>query len=206
MATASYATAFSLSPTLTLTIGGREHTVPPLTFGRFQSLIGAVKGAPELTAEGWWPIFREVIPGVTWTLWKAEIQGPQDIGRIGAEVLRFMLDAHDWDFIWSALGWGKKPSEDERVNESEFLAAASAVARANGMTLPQILELKVEGYFVLVMALKAQIAKAEEKKQEGGGFDVGMLLKKEAAPKPEGGEQTNLQRLMAAAKAAAGVQ
>lgn len=204
MATASYATAFSLSPTLTLTIGGREHTVPPLTFGRFQSLIGAVKGAPELTAEGWWPIFREVIPGVTWTLWKAEIKGPEDIGRIGADVLRFMLEAHDWDFIWSALGWGKKPSEDERVNESEFLAAASAVARANGMTLPQILELKVEGYFVLVMAIKAQIAKAEEKK-EGGGFDVGALLKKDTAPKPEG-EVSNLQRLMAAAKAAAGVQ
>lgn len=215
MTTASYGSAFSLEPVLTLKIAGRDHTVPPLTFGRFQGLLTAMRVPPDFTADAWYPIVQEAVPGLRADLWAAECPEPRDVARVGAVLLRFFLEAHDWDFIWDALGWGRKTTvaqqESEAVTQSEFLAAAAMVARAHGMTLPDVLSMRVEGYFVLVMALKAQNDKAKETEsssKEKGIGSIDQLLKKVppvASTGPGKPEPNPLLKLMDAANKAAGV-
>ena len=212
---ATVADAWSLAPIGELRLGERVFPVPPLTFGRFQRLIGAepekiaaalvvetpparrtlaergmdralrwsILHTPRLTRWLWRVVdlfglgVRHVpvpeaarwvaicVPGVTEADWRKH--GTQ---RHVAQLFLVFGRAHDWGFIADAIRLGEPLDDGEQLPSlTEITAGLVAVGKATGYTIEALTEMRLDGFYRLVDALREQRAP-----EPGGELPLGI--------------------------------
>jgi hypothetical protein len=203
--------AFTLEPVATVKIGGTDFHVPPLTFGRLDELLGAVRKArlssltwfptipPGTSAEeigralvdfpmeDWEPLALATVPGLTPEAWKKAT--PITVIDLVAHFMR----VHDWEFLQENLGIGEEGSE---ATDLDFEAALLNIARALGTSIERPLEYRAEGFFVATNAIRgaraAQEAANEQLEAEADGWTgprpIEELIPIVTAPAPEGSD------------------
>lgn len=148
------ADAFDSRPLGTLTLGGREYAIPPLTFGRFQRLLGQdmarlVAEIPTFAAEALTGTVAIVAPEIDPDDWKAHAT-EQTVARL------FLMFAkgHDWPLISDAIDFGKEPEAGKKPpSPTELTSALLAFCRANpAYSIEDLLGMRLEGFYLLVAA------------------------------------------------------
>ena len=175
MKSVAVADAWSLEPIGELRLGERVFPVPPLTFARFQRLLGIDHAAivAAMTGGGLagaWPAVEACVPGVPRDLWEEEAM-PPDV----ASLFLVFVKGHDWAFISDAIRFGEPPEPGEKPStRAEVVGGLIAIARATGYTIEALNAMRVEGFYMLVEALRAEKERNANPEGEGmpGGIEV----------------------------------
>lgn len=167
---ATVADAWSLAPIGELRLGERVFPVPPLTFGRFQRLIGADhSGATarlmEHDAAGFAEVAAIVVPGITEADWREHAST-----MTALHLFALFAEAHDWKFIADAIRLGEPLEEGEEIPSlTQVTAGLVAVGKATGYTIEGLTGMRVDGFYLLVDALREQRAP-----EPGGELPMGI--------------------------------
>jgi len=155
--TVSVADAWSLAPIGELRLGERVVPVPPLTFGRFQRLLAVDHGdvAAKLVsrdAAALAPLAAIVVPGITEAEWRENASTVTV-----AHLFALFATGHDWPMIGEAIRFGEaqEPGE-EPPTMTQVVAGLLAVAKGSGETVERLTEMRVEGFYLIVDALRGQ--------------------------------------------------
>lgn len=231
---ATVADAWSLAPIGELRLGEKVFPVPPLTFARFQRLIGAepqafvsalvdkvptktaaerlmaralrwtILYAPRLTRYLWKLVdlfglgkqngrvpelaglVRICVPDVPEELWKTH-GAPIDAVNLFLTFGR----GHDWSLISDAIRLGEPLEPGETMpSQADFVGGLLAVAKATGYKVEELTEMRVDGFYLLVEALREQRPPevggeipmgVEYENQEGSSALLDMLKRAEEA-------------------------
>lgn len=196
MKTSCVADAWSLDPIGELRLGDRLVPVPPLTFGRFQRLLALpssefIRAMATGDVAAAFPWAEVVIPGLSRTEW----EGGATAATIGKLFMLFTR-GHDWAFIGDAIRFGEPADADEEMPTIVTLAAGLlAIARASGHRIGDLVEMRLEGFHLLVETLRRERESGEEQVPQGGipeGFGYapdasGLLEKLKAAEEAASG-------------------
>ena len=157
MKTVSVADAWSLAPIGELRLGERVVPVSPLTFGRFQRLLAADHGdiAAKLVgrdAGALAPLAAIVVPGVTEAEWRENASTVTV-----AHLFALFAAEHDWKMISDAIRFGEAPEPGESApTMTQVTAGLLAVAKGSGETVERLTEMRIEGFYLIVDALRVQ--------------------------------------------------
>jgi hypothetical protein len=181
--TSCVADAWSLDPIGELRLGDRLVPVPPLTFGRFQRLLALpssefIRAMATGDVAAAFPWAEVVIPGLSRTEW----EGGATAATIGKLFMLFTR-GHDWAFIGDAIRFVTRA------------AGLLAIARASGHRIGDLVEMRLEGFHLLVETLRRERESGEEQVPQGGipeGFGYapdasGLLEKLKAAEEAASG-------------------
>lgn len=157
MKTVSVADAWSLAPIGEVRLGARVVPVPPLTFGRFQRLLAADYGdiseklvgreAGALAA-----IAAIVVPGITEDEWREHASTVTV-----AHLFALFVTSHDWPMIADAIRFGEALDPGEvPPTMTQVTAGLLAVAKGSGETVERLTEMRIEGFYLIVDALRGQ--------------------------------------------------
>jgi len=167
---ATVADAWSLAPIGELRLGDRLVPVPPLTFGRFQRLIGsdhseAVAKLAAHDAAAFADLACIVVPGITAAEWRENAST-----MTALHLFTLFVGAHDWPLIADAIRLGEpvEPGE-EMPTLAQVTGGLVAVGKATGYTIEGLTEMRVDGFYLLVDALREQ-----REPQPGGDLPVGI--------------------------------
>lgn len=179
--------AFDLTATCDVEMGGRTYTVPPLTFGRFQKALAVgipdlpealkrLTPGPERTIESFEDLAKQmldvghehftaiacaVIPGLKPAVWKEH----GDLLKV-IVLFDFLKREHDWSYISQTLGFKKHAEKEPGPNPEEFTAVLLVLAHELGCRLPELLELRLEGFYMSVDAVKTRQRIREEAREK----------------------------------------
>ena len=167
---ATVADAWSLAPVGELRLGDRLVPVPPLSFGRFQRLIavGHTQAAAKLAehdAAAFDEIAAIVVPGITAAEWREHASTKTALYLFAA-----FVEAHDWPLIAEAIRLGEPADPGEGVPTlKQVTAGLVAIGKATGYTIEALTEMRVDGFYLLIDALREQGGP-----QEGGELPLGV--------------------------------
>lgn len=192
---ATVADAWSLAPIGELRLGERVFPVPPLTFARFQRLIGADHTAAtarlvEHDAAAFAQIATIVVPGITEADWREFAST-----KTALYLFALFVEAHDWKLIADAirLGEPEEPGEDIPTLK-QITAGLVAIGKATSYTIEALTAMRVDGFYLLVDAIRdAREAEpggeipmgVEYENQEGSSALLEMLKRAEEAGRGE---------------------
>lgn len=166
---ATVADAWSLAPIGELRLGEKVFPVPPLTFARFQRLIGADHTAAtarlvEHDAAAFAEIAAIVVPGITEADWREFAST-----KTALYLFALFVDAHDWKLISDAIRLGEpaEPGEDIPTLQ-QITAGLVSIGKATSYTIEALTEMRVDGFYLLVDALR------EDRVQVGGEIPMGV--------------------------------
>lgn len=166
---ATVADAWSLAPIGELRLGEKVIPVPPLTFARFQRLIGADHTAAtarlvEHDAAAFAEIAAIVVPGITEADWREFAST-----KTALYLFALFVDAHDWKLISDAIRLGEpaEPGEDIPTLQ-QITAGLVSIGKATSYTIEALTEMRVDGFYLLVDALR------EDRVQVGGEIPMGV--------------------------------
>lgn len=169
MMRATVADAWSLAPIGELRLGEKVFPVPPLTFARFQRLIGADHTAAtarlvEHDAAAFAEIAAIVVPGITEADWREFAST-----KTALYLFALFVDAHDWKLISDAIRLGEpaEPGEDIPTLQ-QITAGLVSIGKATSYTIEALTEMRVDGFYLLVDALR------EDRVQVGGEIPMGV--------------------------------
>lgn len=155
MRPAAVADAWSLAPIGEVRLGDRVVPVPPLTFGRFQRLLGVshVEATERLVARdasALAEIAAIVVPGITEAEWREHASTVTAL-----HLFSLFVGAHDWSFIADAIRLGEPVEDGEEIPTlPQVVAGLIAVAKGSGETVERLVEMRVDGFYLLVEALR----------------------------------------------------
>ncbi len=156
-----------------MTLGGRDHPVPPLSLGRFQRLLGldhsafttALAGGDTAAA---WPFVAVCCPGVTRGEWE-EWGGQREV----AQLFLLFVEAHDWTAIGEAIRFGEPMEDGETLpTRTEITAGLLSIAKATGYTIEALHSMRVDGFYLLVETLREGRPPVEENGTMPAGIGV----------------------------------
>lgn len=164
----SVAESWSLEPIGSLRLGTVDYPIPPLTFARFQRLLGldAAVFAQAMTAgdvAAAWPWVDVCLPGVTRVEWE-EHGTREQIAR----VFLMFVNGHDWEFIGESIRFGEPPAPGEAMpSQVDVASGLLAVARHSAHRIEDLLAMRVEGFYLLVEAIRQENDRQAEPEMVG---------------------------------------
>jgi hypothetical protein len=183
----SLSDAFDLRPLGEITLGGRSYPVPPLTFARFQKLLGMDHGAfvSRLVAiaetngadlAGFLDLVMLVVPDMDRNDWM-QYARPWNI----TDLILMLANGHDWQYIASAIDFGKPyEADDVQVGRPVVLAGLLTLSQQSGIAIDELMAKRVEGFYLIADGVKER----NQQVQNGaGGASDEMLI---GADPPEG--------------------
>jgi hypothetical protein len=169
----SVSEAWSLDPIGSLRLGQVDHPVPPLTFARFQRLLGldhaafttALAGGDTAAA---WSFVTVCCPGVTRGEWE-EWGGQREVARL----FLLFVEAHGWSAIGEAIRFGETMEDGETLpTRTEITAGLLSIAKATGYTIEALYAMRVDGFYLLVETLREGRPPVEEPGTMPAGIGV----------------------------------
>ena len=151
------ADAWALEPIGSLRLGERDYAIPPLTFARFQRLLGLdapglVQGMAGGDIAAAWPWAEVCMPGIT----RAEWEEHATKATVALAVLAF-AKAHDWEFIGEAIRFGEPQEPGEKLpTQIDVTSGLLAVAKQSGHRIEDLLAMRPEGFYLIVESIRQQ--------------------------------------------------
>ncbi len=168
--------AWSLEPIGSLKLGQGEYPVPPLTFARFQRLLGldapafarAIAGGDIRAA---WPCVQVCVPSVPRQEWD-----DYATQKTVADLFLLFVRGHDWVFIGEAIRFGQPQAPGETMpSQNDVASGLLAVAKQSAHRIEDLLAMRVEGFYYVVEAIREEADRKAAAVREALGEVEGPL-------------------------------